>query len=394
MYICATQGEAPAPYRLKSSSLQLYSIEEALYHTYHNWMQVGEEFLEEGFLEWLKSRLGLLELAEGLTRLRTAPSLKDKLAGFLSYNGYFNADELDSLTNAVYLWENQHVWEQLKKQGDYLFTKAAYPQAIESYAAALAHVDDAKADSRANIYSNIGISHMHMGHYDKAATSLKKAITISPKRPYYYHLIEAHILAENYEQARGILDSRLEHDEHEAYYFYGQWHSSKKQYFEAIKMYQKAIDMHYDAGYIYELCKAFIKIRLYDRAFATLEQVQEKDSMFYRKQAEFYAQTNNYPLAIKSTERAIFYDNKNAELWTYLAYLRRLDYDLGAARGAISTALSLAPDSARSLLEQARIRKAQGRTKDYQQILDGLLTQFKQDYRAKEDYDTNKGASI
>jgi cytochrome c-type biogenesis protein CcmH/NrfG len=114
-----------------------------------------------------------------------------------------------------------------------------------------------------------------------------------------------------------------------------------------------------------------------------LEQIKETDqnSEFLKIQARHQSRAGNLPRAIKSLEKALMADNTQSELWIMLATYHRMDYNLTMAQGAISKALSLAPDSPAALLEQARIRKAGGRTKEYQGILQKILAGFKKDYR-------------
>jgi thioredoxin-like negative regulator of GroEL len=48
---------------------------------------------------------------------------------------------------------------------------------------------------------------------------------------------------------------------------------------------------------------------------------------------------------------------------------------------AIARALAISPENERARLESARIKKALGKTRDYQGILNQILKGFKQSYR-------------
>jgi len=75
-------------------------------------------------------------------------------------------------------------------------------------------------------------------------------------------------------------------------------------------------------------------------------------------------------------------NRQEPKLWTILASYYRRDYNFSRAAGAVSRALALAPKDANAILEQARIKKADGRIKDYQNNLRQILETLKSDYRA------------
>ena len=126
-----------------------------------------------------------------------------------------------------------------------------------------------------------------------------------------------------------------------------------------------------------------MRIRQFDKAFEVLARVEEadQDQKFLKKQAEHQATAGNLPDAIKSIERALVTDNTRADLWVLKAGYHRADYNIVRAQGSIGRALTTSPDSYAVLLENARIKKAQGRTKEYQDILHGILESLKKDYR-------------
>ena len=58
-----------------------------------------------------------------------------------------------------------------------------------------------------------------------------------------------------------------------------------------------------------------------------------------------------------------------------------MDYDLNMAEKAILKALGIDSESKEVNLEYAKIKKAQGKLRDYQVILDKILNSFKKEYR-------------
>ena len=86
-------------------------------------------------------------------------------------------------------------------------------------------------------------------------------------------------------------------------------------------------------------------------------------------------------MAIKSIEKANFYDRNNYILWLKLAKYYRQEYNLLKAEGAIYKAYTLAPDNEQVLFEQSLIKKSQGKFKEYQNILSKIVQKASEDYR-------------
>jgi Tfp pilus assembly protein PilF len=87
-------------------------------------------------------------------------------------------------------------------------------------------------------------------------------------------------------------------------------------------------------------------------------------------------------------QKALITNKNSIDLWIRLAEYYRLNYDLQKATGAITKALELSKKNPRANLENARIKKALGKIKDYQVILNSVLVGFKEKYRENE-YDAN-----
>jgi len=279
-------------------------------------------------------------------------------------------------------WERRQAWEKLAEQGNYWSARGDGRKAYSLYAKSLALMD---VPSTA-LLNNCGVAAMNVADYEAAAAHFTRALRLSPDNAdLRFNLIEALLHTGDIDAAQSHIEEAAVHspEHHELYYFQGEVHFHRKNYFDAIKLYEKALDCNYDPDYIFRLCDCYMRVRLYDKALATIETVRDHDVTFLRKQASLYATAHNIPLAIKSLEKAIvFGDGKlDAELWTQKAEYHRLDYDLLKAAAAIGRALSISPGNQAALLEQARIRKAQGRTKDYQNILQQILTTLKSNYR-------------
>jgi tetratricopeptide (TPR) repeat protein len=122
-------------------------------------------------------------------------------------------------------------------------------------------------------------------------------------------------------------------------------------------------------------------MRQYEKALSVISSVSFKDAGFHMKQAELHAAAGNLPAAAKAVQLALINQSNNIELWVKLAKYYRMDYDLPKAESAITKALSIDAENERARLESARIKKAQGRTREYQGILNQVLKGFRQRYR-------------
>ena len=378
LYLTASQNENDIPYTFSMTGIRVYSLEEALYHCLHHWRGVTQDFLCEPFIKWVEGSLGLGKIGAALREISRIESFSMRFIAFLSVVDYLPKESLAALQKELGQWERRQIWEKLAEQGEFWAARGEGEKAYGFYAKALNYHENAK------LLNNAGVALMHMTSYDEAAKHFAQAIRLDPNsQQLRLNLIEAHILAGAHETAQNLIEELAAKlpDHPEIYYLQAEIHFRNKSYFEAIKLYEKAAALNYDPQYIYKLCDCYMKMRLYDKALTAMQAVQIQDTAFLRKQAGYYAAAGNVPMAIKSIEKALVGNGSDAGLWTTLARYHRLDLDLGKASGAVTKALSLSPENPAALLEQAGIRKAQGRTKEYQGILNRILTKFKRDYR-------------
>jgi len=378
LYLTASQTQNDIPYVYTLTDTRVYSLEEALYHCLHHWRGVTQDFLDEPFIKWVEGSLGLGKIGEKLREISCIESFSMRFSSFLSVVDYLPKDSLVAVQKELSLWERQQVWEKLAEQGGFWARRNDGERAYGFYARALMYHENAK------LLNNAGVALLHIGSYDDAAGYFARAIKLEPGNSQLrFNMLEAYVLAGAQDAANELIETILsEYPNHpEIFYFQAELHFRNKSYFEAIKLYEKAAALDYDPRYIYKLCDCYMKMRLHDKALAAIKSVAVQDATYLRKQAGYYAEAGNVPMAVKSIEKALVGRANDASLWITLAGYHRQDLDLGRASGAITKALSLSAENPAALLEQARIRKAQGRTKEYQSILNRILNKFKRDYR-------------
>jgi len=378
LYLTASQIENDIPYTFTMTGVRVYSLEEALYHCLHHWRNTSADFLSEPFIKWVEGSLGLGKIGARLREISRMESFSVQFVAFLSVVNYLPQDSLVPLGKEIVLWEKRQVWEKLAEQGDFWVLRGEGEKAYAFYDKALSYQENA------TLLNNAGVALMHMTSYDEAAEHFTRAARLEPSNSQLkFNLIEAYIFAGNHESAQNLIEEVVAKnpDHPEVFYFQAETLFRNKSYFEAIKLYEKAAGLAYDPQYIYRICDCYMEMQLYDKALAAMQAVSVQDVAFLRKQAGYYAKAGDILTAIKCIEKAIDSYANDVELWTVLARYHRMNHNLIGATRAVTTALSLSPENATALLEQARISKVQGRVREHQGILSRILSKFKREYR-------------
>ena len=381
LYLCKTLEMAGKPYKFSITGIGVYSFEEALYHCLHYFKESADDFTSPEFIAWVCGELGLLNLKTKLENIRKEKLFSKRLIEFLSLAEYITEAELERVRTAASEWENRLEWEKLKERGDYLMNHNEFTKAFVFYKKALEYAENTE------LLNNTAISLMKQGRYDEAVILFTAALEKAPDdERIMLCLAEAHTLNKNADEARTIL-ARCQ-ESAEVYYFLGELDIQASAYTSAIANYAKAIelsdDLIRDVDFIYRLADVYVKLRQFNKALEVISNVQEKDKYHMKKNAELLEKSGNIPAAIKCVEKALVYNSDSVDLWIRLAVYHRMSYDLNRAYSAIIKALNLSPKSEKAMLEHARIKKAMGKTKDYQQILKSLLDGFKESFRETE----------
>jgi len=383
LLLCISQDEIGSPYQFKTTGINVYSFEEAVYHCYHYWKQSIDDFMSEEFLEWVREALGLSFLASRIKSLSKLTNFSDRLIGFLSIIDYFDETRLTALKEQLTEWEARLEWERLKDRADYLLQKNDPQRAYALYRQALGYGDNTR------ILNNLAITLMKLEHYEQAETCFERALAAHSSEnsrdelQLLLNLTEAAIYSHNFVRAEQCLRKAeaIEPNVADISYLYGELNVETDNIRHSIEFFEKALNMEYDPHFIYRIAETYVRLRKYDQALEALTKIKDKNAEFLAHQASVYAAANNMPAAVKCIERALLTERDSASLWTLLARYHRMDYDLARADSAIVRALALEPEDDKAQLENARIKKAQGKTKDYQVSLHQILDGFKQKYR-------------
>lgn len=378
--LCVSQQMNEQPYLFKVTGLHVYSFEEVLYHVYHYWKQSVDDFLSDELIAWVNDTLGLSFLAARMKEIARGPSFGRKLTSFLGLIDYFNDEDLESLNAELLQWEKRLEWEKLKERADYLMGRAEPDKALVLYRRAL------QFEENAALYNNLGVALMQTEDYEAAYRNLKRASELEPENTALpLALAEAALYGHRFDEARVWLEqaSARTPSHPDIPFLHGALCHEQGDYTQAIAYYEKAVAAgeNPEPLYLYRLADVYAGMRQYDHALAVLDRAAERDVALMLKQAELHAAAGNMPAAAKSIRQAIAQRGNDAGLWVKLAMYHRLDYDFNAADTAVTKALAIDPENERARLENARIKKAMGRTREYQTVLNGVLRDFRQKYR-------------
>jgi len=339
--------------------------------------------MSEEFLLWVREVLGLSFLASRINSLSKLANFSDRLIGFLSSIDYFDEVRLTALKTQLIEWEARLEWERLKERADYLTKKNDHQRAYLLYRQALEYEENAE------ILNNLAVTLMNLEHYGQAEGYFMRALAMPlsgnprDKLQLLLNLAEAAIYSHNFVRVEQCLREAesIQPNAADILYLYGELNVESDNIRHSIEFFEKALGMEYDPHYIYRIAQTYVRLRKYDQALEALTKIKDKDIKFLTHQASIYAAASNISAAVKCIEKALLTERDSVALWTLIARYHRMNYDLMRADAAITRALALDPESDNAQLENARIKKAQGKTKDYQVVLSRILSGFKQKYR-------------
>lgn len=373
---CVSQTQNTTPYAFKTGT-RVYTFEEVLYYVFHHWRESVDEFLSEKMISWVAG-LGHSYFAARMKELSNKEPFTAKILEFLRLADYFCEEEIAELKTALEKWELRREWEKLKERGDFFARKKEPLKAIPLYKRALQY------DENATLLNNLGVQYMQTGATRDALSTLTRALSLEPKNfSIMLHYIEAAILNGSYEKAAKAIKKAHKIDPAcaDIAFLLGLMSFEQKDYPTALTYFEKAMAM--DAGVAYFAFKAadiHMQMRQYEQALAALQKITARDAAYYAKEAEIYAAWGDNSAAIKSMAIAVAKEPEAALYAKQAAYFRR-DYDTTRAEAAIQKALKLSPENNIVRLENARIKKGLGRTREYQAALNEILKNFKDNYR-------------
>ena len=379
LQLCVSQQINTTPYAFKTTGVRVYTFEEVLYHVYHHWRESVDEFLSDKMIAWV-AEIGHSYIAAKMKELVRNEPFTAKVLEFLRLVDYFSDNELNRLKATLVKWELRREWEQLKERGDWFAQKNEPEKAIALYKRAL------QFDENVTLLNNLAVQYLQISSYSEGFSCLKRALSLEPANfSVLLHYAEAAILNKEFDKAAKAIKKADEQNPNHAdiSFLNGLMAYEQKDYAAALSFFEKAMETDNTVPYYaYKAADIHVQLRQYENALEVLKKVTTRDTAYYAKEAEVYAAWGDIPRAIKLIYHALAACREpDANLYVKLAAYHRQDYDTAKAEIAINQALRLNPDNNIVRLENARIKKGLGRTREYQASLNEILKSFKENYR-------------
>jgi len=383
LQFCVSQQVNSEKYfAFKMTGVRVYSFEEALYHTYHYWQESADDLLSDEMITWV-GELGYSYLAARMKELTHIEAFMERMLLFLQLIDYFSKMEISELKISLQAWEEQREWEKLKERADFFAQRGEPIKALPLYKRALGYEENPA------ILNNIGVVCMQLRNHTEAVLHLSRAVELDKNNlSILLAYAEATILNKQYVHANKALElaELLNPNCADILFMRGLMAFEQNNYVEALSYFEQVWQLDKNIPmYVYKIVEVYITTRQYNKALTILEQVKKRDGDYYSTLSDVYVAMDDIPAAIKALNRALEISESSgsdSKLWVKLARYYRLNYDLERAETAITTALHHAPDSSSARLENARIKKGRGRTRDYQTAVLEVLKGFKDRYRS------------
>ena len=375
--MCASQKEMIHPFCF-DSGIKVYSLEEALYYIWNNWKET--DYIKDEFIDWVGDITDNEAIVHSLLDLREIMSFSDRTAAFLATTEYYSTQELLEKKSEILDWEKENAWFLPKQEGDAYLLSGELEQAKSFYKNALYYAKTPE------IFNNLAIVCMEQKSYQEARDNFVQAYLLDKTNiKILLNLSQSYIALKDFEKAYIYLRKAERHKDAEAdiYYLYAKICVQNKNYQGAIDYLNQAITIREDDEYYYDIAKAYVKIRKYNSAIDAIYKIKEKNTMYYLSESTVHEAYGDYPAAIIAIKEAIkiAQTSQKQELLTRLASYYRLNHDIDQSVKIINEALSFGELDVATKFEEAKIRKASGKMREYQKIMDNILNKAKEDYR-------------
>lgn len=367
------------PFHFIETGINVYSFEELLFHCYHKWKESLSDLKSGGVSLWVKDTLGLAFIAAQIDRLMTQDAmLSEKYLKFLSLEGYFDEDELLDLEHEIAAWENKSELEKLKQQGDERLYEKDYEKAVYYYEKLLNYGESAA------IHNNIGCCYMKLGRFLDAEEHLRHAAMFD-KRNAKIKLNTAmlYLLGNRESEARVLLlELEKTDNDRDVQYYLGDLELRCSDLKRAAEYFTRSAKMGNTADAYAALCKISLKTEDYEGARGYLEKIEDKTSSQYlENMAKINYITGDMKAALENAEQLLVRYFNNPAYWALAAKLYRETGDIEKAAASIAKAAEFDETNDAVIFESAKIKKALGKTLEYQSLLSRIVERWSSRYR-------------
>lgn len=180
MILCRSK-EAKIPYYISDMGIYIYSLEELCYYIYNNIYIIGNDFISEALITFIREETREAALADRLSDLvQQHAGLAELVVTILKYVDYYNMGEIEEIRGILETLNTQNVYERLKSRADSYLGNKCYHSAIRNYQAIIEGPRDASLTGLfyAKVYHNAGVAYAKLFLYQQAAVYFEDAYKI------------------------------------------------------------------------------------------------------------------------------------------------------------------------------------------------------------------------
>lgn len=169
--------EAAKPYYMSSLGLSVYSLEELCYAIYNNIYLLGNDFVDEGLIDFIKNDVKDAWLAKELKALKAREAgLRELVITILLDVDYYTKSEVDELRTLIDNLAALGIEERLKRRADNFLLNNKFESAIKHYAAILNEKEhNMKDDFYGNVLHNIAVCYSKLFLFEQATECFMSA---------------------------------------------------------------------------------------------------------------------------------------------------------------------------------------------------------------------------
>lgn len=170
--------EARLPYEVEELNLRLYTVEELCYYIYNNLPLIGDDFIDERLLSFLRRELSQSEVADKIEKFYVSPSDQDAtLIMLLSEIGYYSDAEMKEFQNRLISRKKKSGPERILNKADLLYEKKRYVKALFYYWRIASDKDDVRItpEMKSRAFESMADAYGHLSAFPRAAAALEDA---------------------------------------------------------------------------------------------------------------------------------------------------------------------------------------------------------------------------
>lgn len=214
--LCSRQ--AKNAYHIEELNVNIYSIEELAYCLFNNVYFISKDFFNSGLVEYIRSELKMLQLAERLEKsLKFGSCYAEYVMLIIKASDYYSKEEIDDLEYILEKIGNKSVDERMLLRADFFMKNRRYNSAMEIYKDIIQSKNTKiTKDTLSEVWTNMAIISIHRFDYKKAIKRFEKSYVYKNDDKIAEYIVKAHILAGDKNeaakcaQAYGVSDEKLE----------------------------------------------------------------------------------------------------------------------------------------------------------------------------------------